>query len=473
VQTGSLDRALQLCIPSTRAEAHLAHTPPHSFSITARCATLAATDLGMLRLDLRAIDITLLAVFAAATWAAYQPHSPLRQLLTLAVAAVGTFIAWISVGPSAWLRSTHVHATAAPGTAIRHVRKPGKQLPCPYPDAWYAVALSAELTPARVLSVTVCNRNLVVWRPRAGAAPVVTDAYCPHLGAHMGLGGSRVENGCIRCPFHGWKFDASGACVEVPGSDTCPGKAAALRTWEAVERNGVVSVWMSSASHKEGAGAYSALVDKSGSGVDLSSSNGELSEPAAGKPALSLAYEHTQAPPASASKTDASSPASGAASLAPWFHIPIVPELESGEWHYAGYTENIVPALLLEIPENGSDVAHLPALHARFIVPGLRWAFSHNWAASWTPRKAPGQGHIADVRISEAIALFGVELPGKVNVSITQVGPSQVFLQMHTPVGRATLIETVTPVSPLELRVLHALYVPRTVPSVFAKALLM
>jgi cholesterol 7-dehydrogenase len=230
---------------------------------------------------------------------------------------------------------------------------------------------------------------------------------------------------------------------------------------------------MSSASHKEGAGADSALVDKSGPDVDRSSSTGDLSEPAAGKPALSLAYEHTQAPPAAASTTGASNAGARAASLVPWFHIPIVPELESEAWHYAGYTENIVPALLLEIPENGSDVAHLPALHARFIVPGLRWAFSHNWAASWTPRNAPGQGHIADVRISEAIALFGVELPGKVNVTITQVGPSQVFLQMHTPVGRATLIETVTPVSPLELRVLHALYVPRTVPSIFAKALLM
>ena len=41
------------------------------------------------------------------------------------------------------------------------------------------------------------------------------DAFCPHLGAHLGYGGL-VEESTIRCPFHAWRFDGTGACVEVP-----------------------------------------------------------------------------------------------------------------------------------------------------------------------------------------------------------------------------------------------------------------
>ena len=41
------------------------------------------------------------------------------------------------------------------------------------------------------------------------------DAYCPHLGAHLGHGG-RVEGGAVRCPFHAWLWGGDGRCLEVP-----------------------------------------------------------------------------------------------------------------------------------------------------------------------------------------------------------------------------------------------------------------
>jgi phenylpropionate dioxygenase-like ring-hydroxylating dioxygenase large terminal subunit len=67
-----------------------------------------------------------------------------------------------------------------------------------------------------------------------------TEAHCPHVGAHLGHGG-RVVGECIRCPFHGWRFDGSGACVEVPGATRIPPRAS-LRTWPIREMNGVVFV---------------------------------------------------------------------------------------------------------------------------------------------------------------------------------------------------------------------------------------
>src|SRR5918997_821796 len=75
-------------------------------------------------------------------------------------------------------------------------------------------------------------------------APRTMDAHCPHLGAHLAVGG-RVEDGCIRCPFHGWRFDGgSGECVEIPYGDTkhIPPKAHA-RAYPTLERNHMVWAW--------------------------------------------------------------------------------------------------------------------------------------------------------------------------------------------------------------------------------------
>src|SRR5689334_23634300 len=42
--------------------------------------------------------------------------------------------------------------------------------------------------------------------------------YCPHLGAHLGIGGTVVGDS-IKCPFHAWRFGGDGACVDVPRSE--------------------------------------------------------------------------------------------------------------------------------------------------------------------------------------------------------------------------------------------------------------
>lgn len=56
---------------------------------------------------------------------------------------------------------------------------------------------------------------MAVFRGQDGEDYVV-DAYCPHLGANLAVGG-RVVGNCIECPFHGWQFRGNdGKCVKIP-----------------------------------------------------------------------------------------------------------------------------------------------------------------------------------------------------------------------------------------------------------------
>ncbi len=108
-----------------------------------------------------------------------------------------------------------------------------------YPRGWFQVAWSDELPAGGVLPLSCLGRELVLFRTEQGAAHVL-DAYCPHLGAHLGHGG-RVQQGSLQCPFHGWRFDGQGACVEIPHAPKIP-PGAKLTSWPVHELNGVILV---------------------------------------------------------------------------------------------------------------------------------------------------------------------------------------------------------------------------------------
>src|SRR6478736_1992356 len=84
----------------------------------------------------------------------------------------------------------------------------------PYPEGWYLITESAAVPVGAVVTAHYFGRELVVFRTAAGRA-VVVDAHCPHMGAHLGYGGT-VEGEGIRCPFHHWRFGCDGRCDDVP-----------------------------------------------------------------------------------------------------------------------------------------------------------------------------------------------------------------------------------------------------------------
>ena len=118
-----------------------------------------------------------------------------------------------------------------------------KRFPFPVPNGWFIVARADELAAGAVMPLYCFGRDLVLFRTASGA-PRVMDAHCPHLGAHLGVGG-RVNGETIQCPFHGWRFEgASGACVEVPydAIDFIP-KRAHTRSYPTIERNQMIWAW--------------------------------------------------------------------------------------------------------------------------------------------------------------------------------------------------------------------------------------
>lgn len=109
-----------------------------------------------------------------------------------------------------------------------------------YPNGWFQVAYGDELPVGGVLSLRYFGRELVAFRGEDGQVHVL-DAYCAHLGAHLGVGGT-VEGSTIKCPFHAWLYDGSGQCVSVPYAKKIPPKAR-VRSWPVLERNGLVLMW--------------------------------------------------------------------------------------------------------------------------------------------------------------------------------------------------------------------------------------
>jgi phenylpropionate dioxygenase-like ring-hydroxylating dioxygenase large terminal subunit len=175
-------------------------------------------------------------------------------------------------------------------------------LPIPY--GWYCVGFSKDLEAGDVVPLQYFGEELVLFRTQSGEAAVL-DAFCPHLGAHLGYGG-KVEGESIACPFHGWQFDGTGACTCVPYAKQIPPRAqggGVVRRYPVTESNGVIWAWY----HPEAAD--------------------------------------------------------------PLWEVEYVPEFESDEWSDMEVHEWTINTIVQETGENAVDVAHFLYVHASTSMP--------------------------------------------------------------------------------------------------------
>ena len=86
-----------------------------------------------------------------------------------------------------------------------------------FKDFWYVVAESRELKPGKVLARKVLGEWLAVFRDAEGN-PVALQDRCKHRSVR--LSGGTLCGGQLRCPYHGWTYDAKGEVIAVPSEDT-------------------------------------------------------------------------------------------------------------------------------------------------------------------------------------------------------------------------------------------------------------
>lgn len=108
------------------------------------------------------------------------------------------------------------------------------------PTGWFQVAWSAEIPTGEVHRMKYFDQEMVAWRSADGQLTVM-DAYCEHLGAHLGYGG-HVNDDRIVCPFHGWEWNREGKNVCIPYQDR-PNRSRGIPTYPVVELNESVYIW--------------------------------------------------------------------------------------------------------------------------------------------------------------------------------------------------------------------------------------
>jgi phenylpropionate dioxygenase-like ring-hydroxylating dioxygenase large terminal subunit len=109
---------------------------------------------------------------------------------------------------------------------------------------WLPAFISSELPvdgwPRRI---RLLGEDLIAYRDSEGRAGVV-DENCPHRGSSMIF--ARNEEGGLRCAYHGWKFDCTGACVDMPSEGTASNfkEKVRIKAYPTQERNGIVWLYM-------------------------------------------------------------------------------------------------------------------------------------------------------------------------------------------------------------------------------------
>ena len=105
---------------------------------------------------------------------------------------------------------------------------------------WQPVALADELAgPRPVKGLRLMGQDLVLFRDEAGRLGLL-DRDCPHRGADLAFG--RLEDGGLRCLFHGWLFDVDGRCLATPAepADSRLCSRIRQRAYPVTERGGII-----------------------------------------------------------------------------------------------------------------------------------------------------------------------------------------------------------------------------------------
>lgn len=106
---------------------------------------------------------------------------------------------------------------------------------------WHPVCVASKLPAGRTLPIRVMSEDFTLYRGENGQ-PHVMAFRCAHRGTQLSTGW--VEGECIRCFYHGWKYDASGQCVEMPAEDPSYPAKVRIRSYPTEEYLGLIFAYL-------------------------------------------------------------------------------------------------------------------------------------------------------------------------------------------------------------------------------------
>jgi len=276
--------------------------------------------------------------------------------------------------------------------------------PAPYPDGWYKLADSADLARGQVLPKEGLGQRWVVFRSDVDGQIGVLDANCPHQGAHLAAG--TVEDGCLECPFHKWRFAVDGKVTDVPYASGHPASLRA-KSWPVCELHGLVLVYYSAARAR---------------GVEVD-------------PPYAL------------------DPIAGLSDMA-----------YRGAYDYP----RPVRMHLVEFAENSADFQHFQPLHGRMHIPWTPWRvplMGVRHSPTW--ELDPERPHVSYFHDDAILEFNGRALPSSgARASITFLGPGglTVFQIAIPKLGSVILFHTHLPKAPMAQEVQFRWYADKKMP---------
>ncbi len=106
---------------------------------------------------------------------------------------------------------------------------------------WQPVYRAKDLASGQAVPIRIMSEDFTLYRGDSGTAHVVSPR-CAHRGTLLSLGW--VEEDCIRCFYHGWKYEPSGQCVEQPGEEESFAKKIRIATYPTQEYLGLIFAYL-------------------------------------------------------------------------------------------------------------------------------------------------------------------------------------------------------------------------------------
>lgn len=356
-------------------------------------------------------------VLKSPKYSAIRKNEGVLQLLVAAGAALLVF--GYSIYRPTQPKTNNYHSPSSK----RYKKMRSKHFPPGFPNGWHCVCNTADVEKGKVKSISALGTHMVAFRGSDGKIGVL-DAFCPHMGAHLGMGGV-VVGSMLVCPFHGWSFDSLGNCRRIPYTTRMTDEIKEKTKTKAYETRvilGRVFIWFD----------------------------------AEGRP--------------------------------PQWNLEAARDLEESVANGSSYVVAMrvmnFEMHCCEMHMNSADPYHFNTLHAPLPVPGLSWFLK----GVHKIKTVYGEGEVDGKLVQKPhLTLFnektlGLFFFGKrqwpvpltawasslVDVVVTFEGPNMMHFKMHTPFGTIRQIKTILPIEPFKQQVESYWYADSSVPRLIA-----